>query len=68
MITKGKPKITINNKNFYKTKNESVFIPIGAIHRIENKFKEPVKIIEVQTGTILKETDIVRYKDVYNRV
>lgn len=68
MITKGKPKITINNKKFYKTKNESVFIPIGAIHRIENEFKEPVKIIEVQTGAILKETDIIRYKDIYNRV
>ena len=68
MITKGKPKITVNKKKFYKIKNESVFIPVGAIHRIENKFKEPVKIIEVQTGSILKETDIVRYKDVYNRV
>ena len=68
MITKGKPKITVNKKKFYKMKNESVFIPVGAIHRIENKFKEPVKIIEVQTGSILKETDIVRYKDVYNRV
>ena len=35
---------------------------------IENIFKTPVKIMEVQTGTILKETDIIRYKDIYGRV
>ena len=68
MITKGKPKITINNKEFYKNVNDSVFIPTGAIHRIENIFNVPVKIIEVQTGPILKESDIVRYRDIYNRV
>tara|TARA_Y100001970_G_scaffold262003_1_gene345704 strand:- start:1127 stop:2329 length:1203 start_codon:yes stop_codon:yes gene_type:complete len=68
MITQGKPKITINKQKFYKKPEESVFIPKGAIHRIENQFKKPVKIIEVQTGPILKETDIVRYKDIYNRV
>jgi len=68
LITQGKPKITINNKKFYKTKNNSLFIPAGTVHRIENFYKEPVKIIEVQTGHILKETDIVRFKDVYNRV
>ena len=40
----------------------------GAIHRIQNNFKKPVKIIEVQTGPILKETDIIRFQDVYGRV
>ena len=45
-----------------------MFIPQGAKHRIENLFKEPVKIMEVQIGTILKETDIIRYKDIYGRV
>ena len=68
MITQGKPKITINKRKFFKKPDESVFIPTGAIHRIENQFKKPVKIIEVQTGTILKETDIVRFKDIYGRV
>jgi mannose-1-phosphate guanylyltransferase/mannose-6-phosphate isomerase len=68
MITQGVPKITLNNDIFYKKTNESVFIPKGAIHRIENTFKVPVKIIEVQTGSVLKETDIVRYQDIYNRV
>ena len=65
MITQGKPKITINRKKFFKKENDSVFIPTGSIHRIENLYKKPVKIIEVQTGPILKETDIVRFQDVY---
>ena len=68
MITHGKPKITINKQKFYKIPEESVFIPTGAIHRIENHFKKPVKIIEVQTGPILKETDIVRFQDIYGRI
>ena len=41
---------------------------LGAIHRIENPYKKPVKIIEAQVGSILKETDIVRYQDIYGRV
>ena len=68
LITQGVPKITINKDIFYKKKDESVFIPKGSIHRIENTFVKPVKIIEVQTGSILKESDIVRFQDIYNRV
>ena len=67
-IISGRPKITINKKNFFKRPDDAVFIPRGAIHRIENLFKKPVKIMEAQTGHILKETDIVRYKDIYGRV
>ena len=67
-ITSGKPEITINKKKFFKNVNETVFIPQGAIHRIENTSKKPVKIMEIQTGAILKETDIIRYKDIYGRV
>jgi len=68
LITHGKPKITINNEKFFKKKNDSVFIPAGSIHRIENYYKKPVKIIEIQTGSILKESDIVRYQDIYGRI
>jgi len=68
LVTNGKPLITINKNKFTKKPNESVFIPQGAIHRIENSYKKPVKIIEVQTGSILKESDIVRYQDIYGRV
>ena len=67
-ITDGRPKITIGKKVFFKNKNESVFIPKGSIHRIENIYKEPVKIVEAQLGNVLKETDIVRYHDVYGRI
>ncbi len=68
MITHGKPLISLNKKKFFRKKDESVFIPSGSIHRIENKFKKPVKIIEVQTGSILKESDIIRYQDIYGRI
>jgi mannose-1-phosphate guanylyltransferase/mannose-6-phosphate isomerase len=68
LVTNGKPLITINKNKFTKKLNESVFIPQGAIHRIENPYKRPVKIIEIQTGPILKESDIVRYQDIYGRV
>jgi len=68
MVTQGTPKITINKDVFFKKKNDSIFIPQGAIHRIQNIYKKPVKIIEVQTGNILKESDIHRYKDIYGRV
>ena len=67
-ITAGKPKITIGKKFFFKNVNESVFIPKGSVHRIENLYREPVKIIEAQLGNILKETDIVRYQDIYGRI
>ena len=67
-ITEGRPKITIGKKVFFKNINESVFIPKGSIHRIENIYKNPVKIVEAQLGNLLKETDIVRYQDVYGRV
>jgi len=68
MVTGGKPKITINNKKFFKKENDSIYIPVGTIHRIENLYKKPVKIMEAQIGSVLKETDIVRYKDIYGRV
>ena len=67
-VISGRPKITINKKKIFKNVNETAFIPRGAIHRIENPFKVPVKIMEVQTGSILRETDITRYKDIYGRV
>tara|TARA_X000001036_G_C20642216_1_gene791589 strand:- start:303 stop:1505 length:1203 start_codon:yes stop_codon:yes gene_type:complete len=67
-ITQGKPKITLNKKFFIKKPNETVYIPLGAVHRIENPYKKEVKIIEAQIGSILKETDIVRFEDIYGRV
>ena len=68
LITQGKPLITLNKKKLSKSVNQYIYIPKGAIHRIENPFKINVKILEIQKGSILKETDIVRYQDIYGRV
>ena len=68
VVTHGIPKITLNKSKFLKKPGETIYIPLGAVHRIENPFKKPVKIIEAQIGSILKETDIVRYQDIYGRV
>ena len=68
LITEGVAKITLETKNFIKKPNETVFIPLGSIHRIQNNNKKPLKIIEAQVGSILKETDIVRFQDIYGRV
>jgi mannose-1-phosphate guanylyltransferase/mannose-6-phosphate isomerase len=67
-VTQGKPRIILNKRKFFKKENDSIFIPAGTIHRIENLYKKPVKIMEAQIGSILKETDIIRYQDVYGRV
>jgi len=68
VVTQGKPKITLDKKYFTMKPDETIFVPLGAIHRIENPYKKPVKIIEAQVGSILKETDIVRYQDIYGRI
>ena len=67
-ITNGKPKVTIDKKIIYPNVNETIFIPLGSVHRVENNFSKPVKIIEAQVGKILKESDITRYADQYNRI
>ncbi len=67
VVTQGFPRITLNKKIFSKKLNETIFIPQGAIHRIQNPNKKPAKIMEAQLGSILKETDIIRYKDIYGR-
>ena len=68
LITQGIAKITLDKKVFFKKENETIFIPLGSIHRIENIYKKPLKIIEAQVGSILKETDIVRFQDIYGRI
>ena len=68
LVTQGTPKITLNKDSFSRKKNDHIFIPLEAIHRIENPGNKPVKIIEAQVGSILKESDIVRFQDVYGRI
>tara|TARA_B100000965_G_scaffold322301_1_gene283796 strand:- start:2103 stop:3308 length:1206 start_codon:yes stop_codon:yes gene_type:complete len=68
LITQGVAKITLDKKIIVKKPNESIFIPLGSIHRIENTKRLPLKIIEAQVGSILKETDIIRFEDIYGRI
>jgi len=67
-ISSGSAKISINKKKYIKRNGDIAFIPKGSLHRIENPYNKPVIIMEAQTGPILKETDIIRYKDIYGRV
>ena len=67
-ISSNKKDIFINKDIIVKKPGEHIFIPLEAIHRIQNSGKKPVKIMEAQVGSILKETDIVRFQDVYGRV
>ncbi len=68
LVTQGNAKITLNKDIIIKKPGEHIFIPLEAIHRVQNPGKKPVKIVEAQVGSILKESDIVRYQDVYGRV
>ena len=68
LVAQGNPKITLNKDSFIKKPKDYIFVPLEGIHRIQNTGKKPVKIIEAQVGSLLKETDIVRYQDVYGRV
>ena len=59
--------MTICDKARLVTENESVYIPVGEKHRLENPCKVPVMLIQVQTGAYVGEDEIVRYEDVYAR-
>ena len=67
IVVQGTAKVTIADKVQIITENQSVYIPLGALHRLENPGKVPMVLIEVQTGSYLGEDDIIRYEDVYSR-
>ncbi len=67
VVVRGTARITLDDKVFDLGVNESTYIPIGAVHRIENPGDEPVHIIEVQCGDYLGEDDIERLEDNYGR-
>ena len=67
VVVEGTAKITLEEKVHLMCENQSIYIPIGAKHRLENPGKLPVILIEVQTGSYLGEDDIVRYEDIYKR-
>jgi mannose-1-phosphate guanylyltransferase/mannose-1-phosphate guanylyltransferase/mannose-6-phosphate isomerase len=67
IVVEGTAKVTIDEEVKLVSENQSVYIPLGAVHRMENPGKLPMVLIEVQTGSYLGEDDIIRYEDVYAR-
>ncbi|MDB4229138.1 mannose-1-phosphate guanylyltransferase/mannose-6-phosphate isomerase [Paracoccaceae bacterium] len=67
IVVEGTIRVTVNDEIQLLTEGQSVFIPLGAVHRMENPGKVPMILIEVQTGAYLGEDDIIRYEDIYSR-
>lgn len=67
IVVQGTAKVTIDEEVHLISENQSVYVPLGAVHRLENPGKLDIVLIEVQTGAYLGEDDIVRYEDVYER-
>jgi len=67
VVVRGTAEVTIGDQVRAVHENESVYIPIGAVHRMANKGKIPLELIEVQTGSYLGEDDIERLEDIYKR-
>lgn len=68
VVVSGTAKVTINGEAYLTSPNESRYVPVGAVHRLENPGKVPLVMIEVQCGDYVGEDDIVRYEDIYGRV
>ncbi|GGE39661.1 mannose-1-phosphate guanylyltransferase/mannose-6-phosphate isomerase [Actibacterium pelagium] len=67
VVVEGTAKVTIDERVELVSENQSVYIPLGAVHRMENPGKVTLTLIEVQTGSYLGEDDIIRYEDIYAR-
>jgi mannose-1-phosphate guanylyltransferase/mannose-6-phosphate isomerase len=67
VVVKGTAEVTLGSDARVVHENESLYIPIGSIHRLANPGKIPLELIEVQVGSYLGEDDIVRFDDVYGR-
>jgi mannose-1-phosphate guanylyltransferase/mannose-6-phosphate isomerase len=67
VVVNGTALVTRDSEQVLLRENESIFVPLGATHRLENPGKLPLNLIEVQSGAYLDEDDIVRFDDVYHR-
>lgn len=68
IVVAGTALVSIDGVDTMLSENQSVYIPLGAVHALENPGKIPLELIEVQSGTYLGEDDIVRFSDRYGRV
>ena len=67
IVVEGTALVTRDEEQLCVYENQSVYIPMGTVHRLENPGKVPLHLIEVQSGGYLGEDDIVRFEDVYGR-
>lgn len=67
VVVSGTARVVCDGKEILLTENQSTYIPVGAVHSLENPGKIPLEVIEVQSGTYLGEDDIVRLDDIYGR-
>lgn len=67
VVVSGSAIVTVGDEEKLLSENESTYIPLGAVHRLENPGKLPLHLIEVQSGCYLGEDDIIRYEDIYDR-
>jgi mannose-1-phosphate guanylyltransferase/mannose-6-phosphate isomerase len=67
VVVKGTAHVTCGSKEFVLGEDQSTYIPLGKKHRLENKGRIPLEIIEIQTGSYLEEDDIIRFSDIYGR-
>ena len=67
IVVSGTARVTVDDTVSLISENQSIYVPLGAVHRMENPGKVTMVLIEVQTGTYLGEDDIIRYEDVYAR-
>lgn len=68
IVVKGSAVITVGERQMELVENQSIYIPVEARHRLENRGEEPLELIEVQSGSYLGEDDIVRFDDHYGRL
>jgi mannose-1-phosphate guanylyltransferase/mannose-1-phosphate guanylyltransferase/mannose-6-phosphate isomerase len=66
-VVSGAALVTRGEEQVLLKEDESTYIPLGTLHRLENPGKIPLELIEVQSGSYLGEDDIVRFDDVYGR-
>lgn len=67
VVVRGTAVVTRDGEEILVRENESVYLPLGAVHRLANPGRIPLELIEVQVGGYLGEDDIVRFEDVYGR-
>ena len=67
VVVRGTGRVTRGDEEFLLSENQSIDIPAGTVHRLENSGSAPLEVIEVQSGSHLDEEDIVRYEDRYHR-